>query len=149
MIFYQVTEVRESLEPNEALGEIQDRCSNLKLQLGPFFQGRMYLGKEMYNEVRHWKETSNNGIAIVKRTQQDIIFVFSSVLTIPCLQRISWLILIISFNFPSSIPPRAQYNSNRNNNSLLDEELANLQKDRAMWSFNGRKERGKGEQVWI
>lgn len=37
MIFYQVTEVRESLEPNEALGEIQDRCSNLKLQLGPFF----------------------------------------------------------------------------------------------------------------
>lgn len=46
-------------------------------------QQRMYLGKEMYHEVKLQKEGSNNRIAIVKITQQDIIFVFSSVLKIP------------------------------------------------------------------
>lgn len=112
MIFYQVMELRESLDPKEALGESQDRCSNLKLQLGPFFQWRIYLGKEMYHEAKHWKENSSNRIAIVKRTTgRNVCFQFC-LDRISCLQRISWLILIISFNFPSSIPPRAQYSSN-------------------------------------
>lgn len=37
LIFYQVTELRESLEPKETQREIQARCSKLELQLGPFF----------------------------------------------------------------------------------------------------------------